>query len=113
MQIQLHTEGFELTYAIRSFAEACARNAMNSIPDKLRVDSYLRKEGHGAFSCTLKGKIWRKAIVVKELGPDLYTLIAEAFKGLSRSIHKQKEKKKALVHKRAARLRESSYSLYS
>lgn len=107
MKVQLHTEDFDLTDAIRSFTENCAQDAFKVLSEKIRVDCYYRKEGHDAFSCTLRGKVGRKTIVVKESGPDLYTLIAEAFKDLSRSIHKLKEKKKALAHKQGAKVRDA------
>lgn len=102
MKIQIHTEGFRLTEAIRSYTETCTLDAFSNFPEKFRIEAFLRKEGHDSYSCTLKAKVWRKNFVFKEYGPDLYTLITEAHKGLIRNVHKVKEKRKALVHKRAA-----------
>jgi ribosome-associated translation inhibitor RaiA len=99
--MKIHTEGFSLTHAIRSYTETCAWDAFSNLGGKIRLEAFLRKEGHDAFSCTLKAKVWRKDFVVKEFGPDLYTLINDAHKGLCRNIHKVKEKRKAIVHRRA------------
>ena len=101
MKVQIHTEGFSLTDAIRAHMETCSWDAFENLGEKLKIDAFLRKEGPDSFSCTLKAKVWRKSFIFKEFGPDLYTLITDAHRSLSRQIFKLKEKRKALIHRRA------------
>jgi ribosomal subunit interface protein len=109
MKYLIHTEGFELTDAIRDFTQERMSEIKNGIPEKVSVETFLKSEGPKTFSCTLKVNLWRRDWVVKEYGPDLYALIALAHKNLARTLHKAKEKRKALIHKRAQKVRDEAF----
>ncbi|HEX4926239.1 MAG TPA: HPF/RaiA family ribosome-associated protein [Bdellovibrionales bacterium] len=106
MKYAIHTEGFELTDAIRDHWLACMRDIQNALPDKLSADAFCKQDGPKSFTCTVTAHLWRRDWVVKRSGPDLYTLISDTHKSLERLLHKAKEKRKALLHKRAAHVRE-------
>lgn len=109
MKYLIHTEGFEITEAIRNFAQQCIGDIHDEIPEKISVEAFLKAEGPAVFSCTLKAHAWKRDWVVKERGPDLYSLIAMAHKSLVRNLHKAKEKRKALIHRRAQRERMQAF----
>jgi ribosome-associated translation inhibitor RaiA len=101
MKYEIHSEGFELTTSIRDYVRSDINEIRLAPEERANLSIYFKQEAPHFFSCTFKCHLWKRDMVIHETGPDLYTLISEARKALGRNIHKMKEKKKALIRRRA------------
>ncbi|MEQ1875244.1 MAG: HPF/RaiA family ribosome-associated protein [Bdellovibrionia bacterium] len=93
MYHEMHCEGFQPTEALKDFTQTEVEELLRKVPDKLNLAIFCRQEGPHIFSCVFRASIWKKEIVIRETGADLYALLHAGRKNLEIQVHKIKEKR--------------------
>ena len=101
LQVDIQTNGFELTPALEDLVEKTSRK-IAQVDDRITLLTaslaiQKRKDDNG---CSVTYKVDRpgKNILVKETGDDLYQVLSQIAQAVVREVRKEKEKERQTAH---------------
>lgn len=112
MKLDLHSEDFEITDAIREKVQNHAEEIEDVIPDDGHLEIFFKQETSHVFSVTYRLRCWRKDLVSHVTDADLYHASLQAKKNLQRQLSKLRSQRMRSLRARRGRVFEPIAELY-